>query len=59
MLNGHAEEDVGAALVELAGEPAVGDVELEQRVARRQRHRVDVRHVPGADDEAPRVGIAS
>ena len=37
----HAEEDVGGALVELAGEPAVGDVELEQRVARRQRHRVE------------------
>ena len=34
----HAEEDVGRALVELAGEPAVRDVELEQAVARRQRH---------------------
>jgi hypothetical protein len=34
----HAEEDVGRALVELAGQPAVGDVELEQAVAGRQRH---------------------
>ena len=34
----HAEEKVGAALVHLARERAVGDVELEQRVARRQRH---------------------
>ena len=26
----HAEEDVGAALVELAGQPALRDVELEE-----------------------------
>ena len=32
-----AEEDVGAALVELAGEAAVGDVELEEGVAGLQR----------------------
>ena len=38
-VEGHAEEHVGGALVELAGEPAVGDVELEQAVAGRQRHR--------------------
>ena len=31
----HPEKDVGAALVELAGEPALGDVELEERVAGR------------------------
>src|SRR3546814_7863113 len=46
-VEGHAEKDVGAALVELAGEPALGDVELEQAVAGRQRHAVDLRHVPG------------
>ena len=43
----HAEEDVGGALVELAGELAVGDVELEQAVAGRQRLLVDVGRVPG------------
>jgi len=32
------EEQVGAALVELAGELTVGDIELEQRVTRRQSH---------------------
>lgn len=32
-VEGHAEEDVGAALVQLAGQRAVRDVELEQGVA--------------------------
>src|SRR4051812_44068577 len=41
----HTEEEVGAALVELAGQPAVGDVELEEGVARRQRHLWDVADV--------------
>ena len=44
----HAQEDVGGALVELAGQPAVGDIELEQAVAGRQRHLVDVGRIPGA-----------
>jgi hypothetical protein len=38
----HAQEDVGAALVQLAGQLAVGDVELEEGVAGRQRHLRDV-----------------
>ena len=54
----HAEEDVGGALVELARQPALGDVELEQAVARRQRHLVDVGRVPRGDDQAARVRIA-
>jgi hypothetical protein len=56
-VEGHAEEDVGAALVELAGEPAVGDVELEQAVAGRQGHALDVARVPGGDDVAARVRV--
>ena len=55
----HAEEDVARSLVELAGEPAVGDVELEQRVARRQRHRLEVTDVPRADDVAAAVGVGA
>jgi hypothetical protein len=43
----HAEEDVGAALVELARQPAVGHVELEQRVAGRSAI-FEVGHVPRA-----------
>src|SRR5689334_11097830 len=34
----NAEKNIGAALVELARELAACDVELEKRVARRQRH---------------------
>ena len=55
----HAEEDVGAALVELARQPAVGDVELEQCVARRQRHVLELADVPRVDDDAARIGIAA
>ena len=34
----HAEEDVGAALVQLAAQASVRHVELEERVARHERH---------------------
>src|SRR5690554_1263951 len=37
----YAKEDIGAALIELAGKPPFGHVELEQAVARRQRHFID------------------
>ena len=55
----HAEEDVGRALIELARQRAVGDVELEQAMARRQRHRLDLRRVPGGDDEPARGRVAA
>src|SRR5436309_2220114 len=42
----HAEEQVGAALVQLAGQPSFGDVELEERVAGRQRHLRDLPDIP-------------
>src|ERR671921_1194101 len=53
----HAEEHVRAALVQLAGQPPAGDVELEQRVAGRERHLGQRRHVPGRDDHAPGIGV--
>ena len=56
-VEGYAEEDVRRTLVELAAELAVGDVELEQRVAGRQGHLVDQRRVPGGDDQPARVRI--
>ncbi|GMA20152.1 hypothetical protein GCM10025862_21730 [Arsenicicoccus piscis] len=55
----HAEEDVGAALVELAGQPPVRDVELEHRVARWQRHLVDLGDVPRRDDVPAAVGVGA
>ena len=53
----HAEEDIGAPLVELAGEPAIGDVELKEDMAGRERHLGEFGNVPGADDQPPRIGI--
>lgn len=55
----HAEKNVRAALVKLTGEFAVRHVELEQRMARRQRHPIDLGHVPRADDQPARVRIAA
>ena len=55
----HAEEDVAAALVELAAELAVDDVELEQRVAGHQRHLRQLADVPGTDHQTTRIGIAA
>ena len=57
-VEGHAEEDVGAALVELAGEAAFGYVKLEHGVAGGQRHFIDEGGIPGGYDEAAAVGIA-
>jgi hypothetical protein len=45
-VEGDAEEDVGRALVELAGEAAFGDVELEEEVTGRERHPLQLAHVP-------------
>ena len=53
----HAEEDVARALVELQRKLAVGDVRLEQAVARRERHCVEVARIPSADDLAARGGV--
>ena len=63
-VEGHAEKDVGAALVELAAQLATAarlhgrrHVELEEGVAGHQRHLAQLGHVPGADDDAARVRV--
>ena len=53
----HAEEYIGAALIELAGKLSVRHVELEQAVTGWQRHRLDLRHVPRTHDQAARIRI--
>ena len=58
-VEGHAEEDIRRALVELAGKPTVQDIELEQAMAGSQRHLRNIRRVPGGDDQAPRIGVAA
>ena len=52
-----SEEGVSAALVELAGEFAFGHVELEQAVARRQGHLVNLSGVPGGYEHPPGVRV--
>ena len=53
----HAEEHVGAALVELAAQAPVRHVELEERMARHERHLRQVGDVPRAHDDAAGVGL--
>ena len=49
----HAEKKIGAALVKLAAELAVLDVELKKHVTRRQRHLLPISAgIPGAHDQA-------
>jgi hypothetical protein len=57
MLNGTPRNRSAGALVELAAELAVGDIELEQAVAGWQRHVVDLGRVPGRDDVAARIRL--
>jgi len=55
-VEGHAQEHVSTALVQLARKPPICHVELEERVARLQLHLRQVGHVPGRHDDASRVG---
>jgi len=57
-IEGNAEENVRRALIELARKPAVRDVELEEAMAGRQLHALDVGQVPGRYDQPARIGIA-
>ena len=57
-VEGHAEEQIGAALVKLAAQLAVAHVELEEHVAGRQRHAVDLGDIPGAHDQAAAIRIS-
>ena len=51
-VEGHAEKDVRRTLIQLATELAVRYIELEQRMAGRQRHVINQRRVPGGDNQA-------
>src|SRR5690625_2339149 len=53
----HAEEAVGTALVQLAGELAAGHVKLKQKMARGERHLIKLANVPGADDHPSRIRV--
>jgi hypothetical protein len=59
MLNGHPKKYVGAALIQLAGQLAVSNVELKQRMARRQCHIIHLGNIPSADNMPATVGVAA
>ena len=56
-VEGHAQEHVSAALVDLARQLTVEDKELEEGVARFKRHLLQVGHVPGSDKHPPRIRV--
>ena len=53
----HAQKNIRAALVKLAAQLAFAHIKLEQRVARRQCHALNLARIPRADDVPPAVGI--
>jgi len=53
----HPEENIRRTLIQLARQPTLRHVELEQDMAWRQGHFVDVRHVPRTHEQSSRVGI--
>ena len=58
-VEGHSQEHVCAALVQLAGQFSVCHIELEQGVTRRQGHLVQLSGIPGAHQHAAGGGIVS
>ena len=54
-----AQEQVGAALVQLARQPTVCDIKLEEQVARWQFHFWYFGYVPGVDDQASTMRVFS
>lgn len=53
----NSEKNIGTALVELAGELPVRNVELKQSVARRQRHLLHFRNVPRRHNHPARIRV--
>ncbi len=56
-VEGHAEEHIGGALVELQVHGAVLDADLPERVTGGERHVIDLSRVPGRDDQSAAVGV--
>ena len=67
-IEGHTEEEIGAALIELTGEPPIGDIELKETMTRGKRHSPglhvlartaclvgQIRRVPGRDHQPARI----
>src|SRR5262249_34867024 len=57
-VEGHTEEDIRRALIELAEELALRHIELEQAMAGWERHLVELADVPGAHHVAAGIRVA-
>lgn len=57
-VEGNSQEHVSTALVELARQPALGDIELEDGVTRLESHVLELTRVPCRHDDATRVRVA-
>ena len=53
----NTQENICAALIKLTGKLAVCDVELEESMARRQRHVFNFTHIPGTDNQAAGIRV--
>ncbi len=58
-VEGHPQEEIRTALIELAGEPAAGHIELKERMAGHQAHLLELPDVPSVHDDASRIGVAA
>ena len=58
-VEGDAEKRIGTALIELAGQAAIGDMKLKQGVTGGELHLGDFCDVPRADHHSPRVRLRS
>src|SRR5688572_5050099 len=57
-VEGNAEKQVGTALIKLAAQLALTDVKLEEHMAGRKRHAVELSDIPGAHDQAPALRVS-
>ena len=53
----NAKETVGGTLVKLKGQATIGNIELEEHMARRKVHVGEVSDVPSVDDDTAGVGV--
>ena len=57
-VEGHAQENIRRALIELTRQFSISDIKLKKTMARRERHFIKIRRVPRRHHKTPRVGIA-
>src|SRR3546814_17455829 len=56
-IKGHTQENIGAALVQLAGQSAIGQIEMEECMAGRQGDIGSLGYVPGRYSPSARIRV--